>query len=194
MGGKISRTQRVNIAKVSAIFKSGDKEDINNYRPISVIPTLARVFKRLIYNQIYDYLTVNNLLNPKQYGFRSLHSTALALSESTNHWLLDMGNGKMNSVIFLDIKKAFDTVSHDILLHKMKVYGISGPELEFFNSYLRNRVQCCNINGCTSDVRKTSCGVPQGSILGPLLFLIYMNDLPDSVENANITMFADDTS
>ena len=85
----------LNIAKVSAICKSGDKEDINNYRPISVISTLACVFERLIYNQIYDYLTVNNLLNPKQYGFRSLHSTALALSESTNHWLLDMGNGKM---------------------------------------------------------------------------------------------------
>ena len=165
---KHTRTD-LNIAKVPAIFKS---KDINNYRPISVIPTLACVFERLIYNQIYDYLTVNNLLNPKQYGFRSLHSTALVLSESTNHWLLDMGNGKMNSVIFLDIKKAFDSVNHDILLQKMKAYGISGPELEFFNSYLRNRVQYCNFNGCTSDFRKTSCGVPQGSILGPLLFLI----------------------
>ena len=109
----------LNIAKVSVIFKSGDKEDINNYRPISVIPALAGVFERLIYNQIYAYLTVNNLLNPKQYGFRSLHSTALALSESANHWLLDMmGNGKMNSVICLDVKKAFDTVNHDILLQK----------------------------------------------------------------------------
>ena len=95
----------LNIAKVAAIFKSGEKEDLNNYRPISVIPTLARVFERLICNQIYDSLTNNNLLNSKQYGFRYLHSTALALSESTNHWLLDMGNGKMNTVICLDIKR-----------------------------------------------------------------------------------------
>lgn len=181
-------------AKVSAIFKSGDHEDLNNYRPISVIPTIARVFERLIYNQIYEYLTTNDLLNSKQYGFRSLHSTALALSVSTNHWLLDMGNGKMNTVIFLDIKKAFDTVDHDILLKKMMAYGISGSELEFFESYLRNRVQYCNINGSVSGFRKISCGVPQGSILGPLLFLIYMNDLPDAVDNVNITMFADDTS
>ena len=93
------------IANVSAIFKSGEKKNFNNYRPISVNPTLARVFERLIHNQIYDYLTNNNLLNSKQYGFRSLHSTALALCESTNHWLLDMGNSKMNTVIFLDIKR-----------------------------------------------------------------------------------------
>ena len=138
----------LNIAKVSAIFKSGEKEDLTNYRPISVIPTLAHIFERLIYNQIYDYLTKNDLSNSKQYGFRSLHSTALALSESTNHWLLDMGNGKTNTVIFLDIKKAFDTVNH-ILLQKMKAYGNSGPELEFFNSYLINRVQYCSINAST---------------------------------------------
>ena len=111
-------TTDLNIAEVSVIFKSGDKDDINNYRPISVISTLAHVFERLIYNQIYDYLTVNNLLNPKQYGFKYLHSTALALSESTNHWLLDIGNGKMNSMIFLDVKKAFDMVNYDILPQK----------------------------------------------------------------------------
>ena len=184
----------LNIAKTTPIFKTGDKEDLNNYRPISIIPTVARIFERLIYNQIYSYLSVNNLLSTKQYGFRTLHSTALALSESTNHWLLNMGNGKMNSVIFLDIKKAFDTVNHDILLDKMSFYGIKGGELDFFKSYLSNRDQCCNVNGSMSGFKQITCGVPQGSILGPLLFLLYMNDLPDAIENTNVTMFADDTS
>ena len=96
-------------------------------------------------------------------------------------------------MIFLDIKKAFNTVNHDILLQKMKSYGISGPELEFFNSYLKNRVQHFNINGQTSDFRKRSC-VSQGSILGYILYVIYMNNLPNSVKNAKTVMFADDTS
>ena len=111
----------LNIAKTTPLFKiddKDDKEEMNNYRPISVIPTVAHVFERLVYNQIYKYLTENNLLSNKQYEFRSLHSTALALSESTSHWLLNMGNGKSNSVIFLDIKKAFHTVNHNILLKK----------------------------------------------------------------------------
>ena len=109
----------LNIAKTTPLFKTDDKEDMNNYRPISVIPTVARVFERLVYNQIYKYLTKNNLLSNRQYGFRSLHSTALSLSESASHWLLNMGNGKLNSVIFLDIKKAliFDAVNHNILFN-----------------------------------------------------------------------------
>ena len=135
---------------------------MNNYRPISVIPTVAHVFERLVYNQIYKYLTKNNFLSNKQYGFRSLHSTALALSESTNHWLLNMGNGKMNSVIFLDIKKTFDTVNHNILLpvKKMYYYSIVENEPEVFESYLRNRIQYCNIDGSTSGYRYVPFGVP----------------------------------
>ena len=170
------------------------KEEMNNYRPISVIPTVARVFERLVYNQIYKYLTKNNLLSNKQYGVRSLHSTALALSESNNHWLLNKGNGKMNSVIFLDIKKVFDTVNLNILLKKMYCYGMVENELEFFESYPRNRIQYCNIDGSTSGYRYVSFGVPQGSIFGQLLFLLYTNDLPCAVQGIDVAMFADDTS
>ena len=100
------------MTKIAVIFKAGERDDLNNYRPISVLPTIARVFEKLIYKQLYDYFTVNNPLDNKQYGFRSLHSTGLALGNLTNTWLLNIDNGKMNSVVFLDIKKAFDTVDH----------------------------------------------------------------------------------
>ena len=105
-----------------------------------------------------------------------------------------MDRGDMTSVVFLDIRKAFDTVNHQILLDKMHCYGIRDGELLFFRSYLQNRTQCCSVNGHISTLQKVTCGVPQGSILGPLLSIIYMNDLPAFVQEANITMYADDTS
>ena len=104
------------IGKVIPIFKSGEKEDLNNCRPISVLPTIARVFEKLFYNQLYKFFTENQLLRDQQYGFRSLHSTALALVKFSNQWLMNIDNGKVNLVIFLDIRKAFDTVNHEILL------------------------------------------------------------------------------
>ena len=158
---------------MAPVFKKGDKADLNNYRPISVLPTVARVFEKLIYNQLYKFLVDNNLLCNKQYGFRSLHSTALVLGKVTNRWLLSFDKGCMRSVVFLDIKKAFDTVDHQILIQKLDHYGFQGNELDFIESYLDNRQQCCQIEGYTSSMRKISCGVPQGSILGPLLFIMY---------------------
>ena len=136
----------------------------------------------------------NKLLGNQQFGFRSLHSTALALSKSTSNWWLSMDKGNMNSEIFLDIKKAFHTVDHEILLNKLNCYGVSDEELLFFASYLHNRSQCCSINGYQSNLKEVICGVSQGSILGLLLFIIYMNDLPAYVQDSNITMYADDTS
>ena len=177
------------------IKHEGDKEDPNNYRLIAVLPIIARVFEKLICGELCSYFTENNLLGNKQYGFGSLHSTALALGKSVNHWLMNIDNGKMNSVVFLDIKKAFDTVNHEILLQKLSCYGIKDLELMFFQSYLHNRTQSCNINGKMSSYKPVTSGVPQGSILGPLLFILYMNDLPLAVaDNAEITMYADDTS
>ena len=182
------------VAKVVPIFKAGAKDDPGNYRPISSLSSVARVFEKLIYDQLYDYFSSNNLLGKQQWGFRKMHSTVLALQSTTNNWILNMNNSRANAVIFLDLKKAFDTVNHDIIIQKLHCYGITGDELKFFRSYLSNRKQCCSNNGRVSDYEDiASCGVPQGSILGPLLFIIYMNDLPDFVKDSNISMYAEDT-
>ena len=121
-------------AKVTPIFKSGDKDNVNNYRPISIILTtcIARVFEKLIYKQLYQYFVNNTLLSNQQFGFRSLHSTALPLSKATNQWLLSLDKGCMNSVVFLDVKKVFDIVDHQILSNKLRRYGIHDRELKFF--------------------------------------------------------------
>ena len=182
------------VLKVVPVYKSGERESLNNYRPIAVLPTIARVFEKLLYGQLYSYLMHNKLLDERQFGFPSLHSAALALGKSTDYWLMNIDNGKLNSVVFLDIRKAFDTVNHEILLQKLECYGIRGNELIFFQSYLENRIQACSVNGHLSSFKSISYGVPQGSILGPLLFIIYMNDLPSCVKEAEITMYADDTS
>ena len=182
------------VAGVTPIFKNGERNDLQNYRPISVLCTVARILEKLIYQPLYDYLMENSILNNCQWGFRSAHSTALALIDCTNNWLIGIENGKINSTILLDVKKAFDTIDHDILLRKLSHYGISHTKLEFFRSYLCNRLQCCSVNGHTSSFKKINCGVPQGSILGPLLFIIYVNDLPLCIENGHVTMYADDTS
>ena len=151
------------------------------------------MFEKLIHKQLYDYFTVNNLLGNKQYGFRSLHSTALALGNLTNTWLLNIHHGRMNYVVFLDIKKAFDNVDHKILIDKRYFYGVVKQELDFFMSYLTERVQCCSVNWISSGFKNITHGVPQGSLLGPLHFIVYMNDLPSAAKDVNITMFADNT-
>ena len=119
-------------------------------------------------------------------AFNPLHSTALALGNLKNTWLLNIDNGKMNSAVFLDIKKAFDTVNDKILIDKLYFYGIVEQELDFFRSYLTDRLQCCSVNGVLSGFRNITCGVPQGSLLGPLLFIVHMNDLPSAAKDVNI--------
>ena len=182
------------LARVTPIFKKGKKDDMDNYRPISVISVVAKIFEKLIFEQLYEYLNNNNLIAASQSGFRPLHSTLTALMEATDKWSINIDNGLLNGVIFIDLKKAFDTIDQTILLQKLQMCGVDQNGIKFFESYLSNRSQRCCVNGELSDAVKITCGVPQGSNLGPLLFLIYINDLPNCLKRASPRMFADDTN
>jgi len=156
--------------KVIPLFKQGECSDLNNYCPISIIPVVAKVSERI------EYLTENNLISCNQSRFRSLHSTATALLEATDTWAFNIDKGNVNAVIFLHLKRAFDTSNHSILLSKLKAYGVRSNSSNWFKSYLDNRTQKCFVNGSLSNSQPLTCGSPQGTILGPLLFTLYIND------------------
>ena len=181
------------IAKITPIHKANAKNDPNNYRPISVLPIVAKVFEKVVFSQLYTYLTTNNLLTKLQSGFRANHSTLTALLSATENWLNSIDTGHLNGVTLIDLSKAFDTVDHQILLKKLDCYGVQNNSLNWFVSYLHKRTQCTVVNNNTSQVRYITTGVPQGSNLGPLLFLLYINDLPNCLEHATPGMYADDT-
>ncbi len=182
------------IARVTPIFKNGPRNQLNNYRPISILPVVSKLFEKVLCEQLQEYLDTQELLSPRQFGFRKSHSTASALLDSTNEWFINMDRGLFNIALFLDLQKAFDTINHDILLAKLNLYGLQKPSLNLLESYLTNRTQMCSVNGALSGRKLVTCGIPQGSILGPLLFLIYVNDLPNSLEYSSTRMFADDTA
>ena len=153
-------------AKVSPLYKnSGKGNDRSNYRPISVIPVVAKVFERIIYDRLCVHLTKYNLLSKYQSGFRSLHSTVTALLEATDSWAPNIERGLINVVVFLDLKTAFDTVDHEILLSKLRSYGIRGQALRLFRSYLVDRKQICQIDCSKSTPKFLNCGVPEGTII-----------------------------
>ena len=181
-------------ARVTPIFKDGSKTDVNNYRPISVLPVTLKVLERAVHHQFYSFLTEHNLITQDQSGFRKQHSTATALLHFLDGIQLDIDGGKCCGVLFLDLKKAFDTVDHRLLLEKLVSYGVGGIELQWFTSYLENRQQRTLVNNSLSISKTVLCGVPQGSILGPLLFILYINDLPDKIQRCKVLLYADDTA
>ena len=182
-------------SKVVPVFNQEDRADFDNYRPISIIPVVANVFERIIYDHLYAYLMANNLLSTHQSGFRSLHSTVTSLLEATDDWAFNIDQGNVNAVVFLDLKKASDTVDHNILISKLSAYGIRGTSIEWFKSYLSERNQKCFliINGSLSSNRVLPCGIPQRTILGPFLFFLYISDLPNCLMHSQAQIYADDT-
>ena len=177
-----------------AYLKDSNIEDRSNYRPISVLPVISRLFEKIIFDQMYKYFFANKLFFSDQSGFRALHSVLTCLLKCTNDWYMNFDKGLYTGVIFIDLKKAFDTVDHDILIAKLCHYGVAGKELDWFKSYMSNRKQCCKVNGHDSKLQDIKCGVPQDSCLGPLLVLIYVNDLPFALDRTKATIYADDTS
>ena len=182
------------IAKVSPIFKKGDKTDPGNYRPVSVLPTLSKIFEKHVAQQLKHFLNVHNLLHQEQSGFRQFHSCQTALLNLTEKWLSEMDKGNLIGVTFLDFRKAFDLVDHKILLQKLRCYNFDNNSLTWFQSYLDNRYQYVCISNTHSKTRHVTSGVPQGSVLGPILFLLYVNDLPLHVNYTKLEMFADDAT
>lgn len=182
------------LAKIIPIFKKCARDSVDNYRPISLLSVFNKIFERLIIRQLLIFLNKHKVLYKYQYGFREQYSTILALTEIVDYIKDCLDNGDYTVGLFIDLKKAFDTVDHNILLEKLAHYGIRGHALNFFKSYLYNRKQFVHCNSVNSKTQSVSCGVPQGSVLGPILFLIYVNDMANCIKETNIRLFADDTA
>ena len=184
---------RLKIAKVIPLFNKNDPHIFDNYRPISLCSSISKTFEKVVFNQVYAYFTNNDLFYNSQYGFRKLHSTEYAPLERVDRISQYLDNGKLPITVHSDRSKAFDTINHEILFKSLKYNGFADTPLKWFWSYLHNRQQHVFFNGCYSTPKTLETGVPLGSILGPLLFLIYMNDLKEACNRFFPILYADDT-
>ena len=185
---------RLKLANIFPIHKGDDKDNCNNYRPIALLSNLSKIIEKLVHARLYFYLEANHILYEHQYGFRLNHSTTHALIATTEEIRHACDNGEYACITYLDLKKAFDTVNHHILLEKMKHYGIKGTENDWFRSYLTERRQYTTIENDCSTLQEIFYGVPQGSVLGPLLFNLYINDLHQVIKHCSVFHYADDTN
>ena len=188
------------LAEIVPLYKGGDESLSNNYRPISLLLTMSKVLEKVVYVRTYNFLEKNNILFNSQYGFRNKHSCNDAISELVGEITKNKERYMHTAGIFLDLSKAFDTLPHKILLNKLEKYGIRGNMQQWFKSYLNTRTLRvkCNVTSSNtpikSDLQKNEIGTPQGSCLGPLLFLLYNNDLYLNLEHTKVILFADDTT
>ena len=182
------------VAKVRPLYKKGDDRSFSNYRPISLLPSFSKIFEKVIYQQTYSYFQTNNLLYSSQYGLRSGHSTELAGLDIVDRIIQGLDKNEIPINIYLDLSKAFDTLDHSILLQKLKFYGITGISLDVFKNYLSGRNQYVEFESVNSDIMHIKTGVPQGSVLGPLLFIVYINDIANASNICKCISYADDTT